>query len=253
MIYIDQPIGTGFSYGTDTVNSTEAAAPFVWTAFQILFESGEFSKFQSRECVTRPIVLSFFEHSSQVHFRYRKLRWALWPEFRHIFRSAKYTHRPEKTGRRESGRERDDDQQVGFSVLLDAAVNIFDFCVTNNFHSGWYDPLLQNEAYVTFATNAPGYGPLQSPKVLAQINQSFFETGGCKDQELDCYAAAAADAAGQNGPGNSTLSDKICLKADNFCVSLTTIVYPVSALSCNISSRSIRYSPLQWVTVMRMT
>ena len=59
MIYIDQPIGTGFSYGTDTVNSTEAAAPFVWTAFQILFESGEFSKFQSRECVTRPIALSF--------------------------------------------------------------------------------------------------------------------------------------------------------------------------------------------------
>ena len=51
MIYIDQPIGTGFSYGKDTVNSTEAAAPFVWTAFQVLFESGEFSKFQSREYV----------------------------------------------------------------------------------------------------------------------------------------------------------------------------------------------------------
>ena len=54
MIYIDQPIGTGFSFGNDTVNSTEAAAPFVWTAFQILFESGEFSKFQSRESVLHP-------------------------------------------------------------------------------------------------------------------------------------------------------------------------------------------------------
>lgn len=49
VIYIDQPIGTGFSFGNDTVNSTEAAAPFVWTAFQVLFESGEFSKFKSRE------------------------------------------------------------------------------------------------------------------------------------------------------------------------------------------------------------
>ena len=51
VIYIDQPIGTGFSFGTDTVNSTESAAPFVWEAFQILFESGQFSKFQSREYV----------------------------------------------------------------------------------------------------------------------------------------------------------------------------------------------------------
>ncbi|KAG1848595.1 Alpha/Beta hydrolase protein [Suillus tomentosus] len=51
MIYIDQPIGTGFSYGTDTVNSTKAAAPFVWTAFQVLFESQLFSKYASREFI----------------------------------------------------------------------------------------------------------------------------------------------------------------------------------------------------------
>jgi carboxypeptidase C (cathepsin A) len=49
VLYIDQPIGTGFSFGTDTVNSTQAAAPFVWTAFQILFESGTFAKYQTRE------------------------------------------------------------------------------------------------------------------------------------------------------------------------------------------------------------
>ncbi|KAF8184809.1 alpha/beta-hydrolase [Pholiota molesta] len=42
----DQPIGTGFSFGTDTVNSTLSAAPFVWQAFQILFESPQFAKFQ---------------------------------------------------------------------------------------------------------------------------------------------------------------------------------------------------------------
>ena len=51
VIYIDQPIGTGFSFGTDTVNSSASAAPPVWEAFQILFESGQFSKFQSREYV----------------------------------------------------------------------------------------------------------------------------------------------------------------------------------------------------------
>jgi len=51
VIYIDQPIGTGFSYGTVTVNSTQTAAPFFWKAFQILFESRLFSKFQKREQV----------------------------------------------------------------------------------------------------------------------------------------------------------------------------------------------------------
>jgi carboxypeptidase C (cathepsin A) len=52
VIYIDQPVGTGFSFGTDTINSTEAAAPPVWTAFQLLFESPQFAQYQSRECVS---------------------------------------------------------------------------------------------------------------------------------------------------------------------------------------------------------
>lgn len=51
VIYIDQPIGTGFSFGTDTVNSTLSAAPIVWQAFQVLFESKQFAKFQSREFI----------------------------------------------------------------------------------------------------------------------------------------------------------------------------------------------------------
>ena len=51
MIYIDQPIGTGFSYGTDTVKNTMSAAPPVWKAFQLLFESGQFAKYRSREYV----------------------------------------------------------------------------------------------------------------------------------------------------------------------------------------------------------
>jgi Serine carboxypeptidase len=60
VIYIDQPIGTGFSYGTDTVNSTQAAAPFIWKAFQILFESQLFSKYQAREQVFVLQVTTFF-------------------------------------------------------------------------------------------------------------------------------------------------------------------------------------------------
>ncbi|THG99697.1 hypothetical protein EW026_g2696 [Hermanssonia centrifuga] len=51
IIYIDQPIGTGLSHGVIDVNSTFAAAPPFWTAFQVLLESQEFHKFESREFV----------------------------------------------------------------------------------------------------------------------------------------------------------------------------------------------------------
>jgi carboxypeptidase C (cathepsin A) len=51
VLYIDQPTGTGFSYGTDTVDSTYTAAPQIWQAIQTLFESPEFSAYQSREFI----------------------------------------------------------------------------------------------------------------------------------------------------------------------------------------------------------
>ena len=66
--------------------------------------------------------------------------------------------------------------------------------------------------------DAPGYGPLQSPSVLAKLNESFYAPGGCRDLEFACYAASDADAKGENGAGNSTLSDETCRKADDFCV-----------------------------------
>jgi len=74
-------------------------------------------------------------------------------------------------------------------------------------NNGWYDPLIQNLAYLTFATNAPGYGQLQSDEVLQKMNTSYFEQNGCLEQEAACYAA-----------GNSSASNAICMKADNFCI-----------------------------------
>ncbi|CAM1510219.1 Fc.00g005540.m01.CDS01 [Cosmosporella sp. VM-42] len=47
MLYIDQPIGTGFSTGTIDVNSTVQAAPYVWKFMQAFFAN--FPKYKSRE------------------------------------------------------------------------------------------------------------------------------------------------------------------------------------------------------------
>ncbi|KAG6852004.1 hypothetical protein C0991_004260, partial [Blastosporella zonata] len=166
-IYIDQPIGTGFSYGTDTVNSTQSAAPFVWNAFQILFESSAFAAYQSREFI-------FATESYGGHYG---------PSF--------VTYFDQQNALIQSG------ALVGEEVVVSALM----------INNGWYDPLIQNQAYVDFATNAPGYGQLQSNQVIKKLNDSYYKAGGCKDQEEACYAA---------GDGDS--SNKICINADNYCI-----------------------------------
>ena len=47
MLYVDQPIGVGFSYGTDSVTSTVTAAPYVWTLLQAFF--AQFPQYESRD------------------------------------------------------------------------------------------------------------------------------------------------------------------------------------------------------------
>lgn len=46
MLYVDQPIGTGFSYGTDSVTSTVTAAPFVWILIQAFY--AQFPQYENR-------------------------------------------------------------------------------------------------------------------------------------------------------------------------------------------------------------
>ncbi|KAH8102251.1 alpha/beta-hydrolase [Cristinia sonorae] len=49
MLYIDQPIGVGFSHGSMTVNSSETAASDMWKFLQIFFKDSRFSKYQKNE------------------------------------------------------------------------------------------------------------------------------------------------------------------------------------------------------------
>ncbi|KAI6128863.1 alpha beta-hydrolase [Pisolithus croceorrhizus] len=154
MIYIDQPIGTGFSYGTDTVNSTEAAAPFVWKTFQVLFESQTLAKYRSRDFV-------FATESYGGHYG---------PDF--------VTYFDEQNAKIADG-------------SLDAEPIVVSALLINN---GWIDPLIQNIAYYTFAENAPGYGQLLADAVLANISQALWGEGGCVEQERACYAAGNSSA-----------------------------------------------------------
>ncbi|KZP17012.1 alpha/beta-hydrolase [Athelia psychrophila] len=167
IIYIDQPIGTGFSYGHDTVNSTEAAPIPVWTAFQLLFESKLFAKYQSREFILA--TESYGGH----------------------YGPAVVTYFDEQNSKIEKGTIKGEKLEVSALMI----------------NNGWYDPLLQNKAYVDFATDAPGYGPLVNKTVIKELNEAYYGKNGCKEQEEACYAA---------GTGNK--SNSVCLTADNYCV-----------------------------------
>ncbi|KAI9847248.1 MAG: hypothetical protein M1838_000962 [Thelocarpon superellum] len=47
MLYIDQPIGVGFSYGSNPASSTATAAPLVWALLQAFY--AQFPQYESRE------------------------------------------------------------------------------------------------------------------------------------------------------------------------------------------------------------
>ncbi|KAF8524561.1 alpha/beta-hydrolase [Hysterangium stoloniferum] len=149
MIYIDQPVGTGFSFGIDTINSTQAAAPPVWTAFQLLFESSTFSQYKSREFI-------FATESYGGHYG---------PAF--------VTYFDQQNAKVRAG-------QIQGELVTVSALMI---------NNGWFDPLLHFRSYIDFAADAPGYGPLVNASVIKQLNTTWFSTDGCLAKELKCYAA----------------------------------------------------------------
>ncbi|KIM82700.1 hypothetical protein PILCRDRAFT_70226 [Piloderma croceum F 1598] len=156
MLYVDQPVGTGLSHGTEDVNSTRAAAPPVWKTLQILFESGLFAKYTNRK-----LILATESYGG--HYG---------PDFVVYFD--------------EQNTKIDNGAIQGQKILISALM-------INNI-SGWFDPLLQYKSYVDFATNAPGYGQLQNDTILKQLNKAFYGKNGCKEREEACYAAGSSTA-----------------------------------------------------------
>lgn len=50
VLFIDQPVGVGFSHGdTTTVSTSQEAAVDVWTLMQILLSDPRFSKYQNND------------------------------------------------------------------------------------------------------------------------------------------------------------------------------------------------------------
>ncbi|KZT37104.1 alpha/beta-hydrolase [Sistotremastrum suecicum HHB10207 ss-3] len=67
MLYIDQPIGVGFSHGDETVNGAKQAAKDVWQMLQIFLKNTSFSYLQSNEfgIWTEAVLLTFPKANSR--------------------------------------------------------------------------------------------------------------------------------------------------------------------------------------------
>lgn len=66
VLYIDQPVGVGFSHGTMDVGTSEEAAADVWTFLQIFLSDSRFSGLQSHDLAiwTESYVLSLLSFSA---------------------------------------------------------------------------------------------------------------------------------------------------------------------------------------------
>lgn len=62
----------------------------------------------------------------------------------------------------------------------------------------------------------PGYTPWLNSTQLSSLNTSFFEPGGCQEQEIACEALRNTL---DDGSDEGKEANRVCIAADDFCVS----------------------------------
>jgi carboxypeptidase C (cathepsin A) len=173
MLYVDQPIGTGFSYGTDPVTSTATAAPYVWKLIQAFF--AQFPQYENRD-------FGIFTESYGGHFgpgesKTSTLGVVLTPiEFASYFES----------------------QNAAIASGSVSGQNIS--LIALGINNGWYDPIIQQKAYVDFSYNNTYKALISASQHTSYLNTY---TSKCLPLLQKCPAA--------------TGSNSVCENADNTC------------------------------------
>jgi carboxypeptidase C (cathepsin A) len=183
MLYVDQPIGTGFSYGTDDATSTVTAAPYVWQLMQAFFAA--FPEYESRKFgLFTESYGGKSTHTLSIHMEPRSVCVADFlpghygPEFASYFES----------------------QNTAIASGSVSGDNID--LVALGINNGWFNPVSQYKAYVEYAYNNT-YNKLIT---LSQYS-SYMSAYNSK------CAPAMAKCTGTTG------SNSACLSADSACYS----------------------------------
>lgn len=158
MLYIDQPIGTGFSYGTDPVTSTVTAAPYVWKLLQAFY--AQFPQYENRD-------FGIFTESYGGHYG---------PEFAYYFESQ--------------------NAAIAQGTVTGLPVSLVALGINN----GWFDPIIQQKAYVDFS-----YNNTYKPLISSSEHSSYLST-----YKSDCLPLLQQCS-------STTGSNSACENADNTC------------------------------------
>ncbi|KAF8480369.1 serine carboxypeptidase [Russula ochroleuca] len=147
VLFIDQPAGTGFSYGIENVDTSEQAAVDVWEFLQIWFADSRFDKYASRD-------FGIWTESYGGHFG---------PTF-----AADCGYFLEQNAAIESG------------TVEGVTINLKVLGIGN----GITDALSQYPGYLEYALSNP-YHPLVNLSVVEAAYTAWSE-GGCRDQIIEC-------------------------------------------------------------------
>jgi carboxypeptidase C (cathepsin A) len=170
MLYIDQPIGTGFSYGNDPVTSTVTATPYVWTFLQAFF--AQFPQYESRD-------FGLFTESYGGHYgpgisparSTFCITMLIEPEFASYFES----------------------QNAAIANGTTKGENIS--LVALGINNGWYDPIIQYKAYIDFSYNNT-YSPLISASQHTSYTNTY--TSSCLPALKECSSTTGSNSACEN-------------------------------------------------------
>ncbi|KAI0751671.1 alpha/beta-hydrolase [Daedaleopsis nitida] len=150
MLFIDQPVGVGFSHGSTTVGTSQAAAADVWSFLQIFFADSRFSKLQKND-------FAIWTESYGGHYG---------PTFAAHFL--------------------DQNAAIANGSITGIPINLKFLGVGDGLTSVSQDPLSQYPGYISYAASNP-YHSLVSSSTISRANKSFTQSGGCRDLITQCY------------------------------------------------------------------
>ncbi|MBW0505326.1 hypothetical protein O181_045041 [Austropuccinia psidii MF-1] len=149
MLYLDQPIGTGFSYGIRDVHSSAQAAPHVWDFLQILFGTSNFAKYQSHH-------FTLWTESYGGHYA---------PKFAEYFQSQNALIASGQLTARQI-------------VLTSLGIN-----------NGWFSPYIQYQSYYDYAqAKGNKMFDFVDQTTLQKVHTDLTKEGGCLSQLKQCDA-----------------------------------------------------------------
>ncbi|KAI0762022.1 serine carboxypeptidase [Trametes elegans] len=158
MLYIDQPVGVGYSHGTTKVGTSRDAAKDLWNFLQIFFNDPQFSKYQQRQ-------FSLWTESYGGHYGPALSTYIL-----------------------------DQNAAIANGSLSDLPINLKVLAIGD----GLTDAYSQFPGYVTYAKSNPYHYPYVAQEIIDAVQNNLTKAGGCLEQISGCYdtgvTATCADA-----------------------------------------------------------